>query len=174
MRITCGDTENGTSSNKNVAAFSQRAINFDVSKGAYSGIRLSGEIVELSNDAANGVQISMEPGVIPDIYRGIASRGYLTKALNVNQYAYFSADPTTIDSVNAGSTIGEVFGYLASNRLDADGLKAGNSYGFYSGLNVGSGNNYNFYAAGTANYFLGETVIKGGTTLSFLSVYQNR
>jgi len=104
------------------------------------GIRSQATLKSDVTTAAHGVYslINTDPGsfTVPNVY-------------------YFRAEQGVFD---VGSSVTNQYGFHVNNTLSG----ADNDYGFWSGLNSGSGR-WNFYANGTArNYFAGNTAI--GTT----------
>lgn len=76
---------------------------------------------------------------------------------------YFRATQSTIGS---GSIVTNQYGFLAEPTLTG----ATNNYGFYSGIDSGTGR-YNFYASGTAdNYFAGNVSVGTTSTAGRLNV----
>ena len=99
-------------------------------------------------------------------FRPFYSNNSYTGTGTIPSVYHFQAQPIRPTS---GLVITEQMGFYAGTNLTADTVT--NAYGFYSDLGTGPGNNYNFYAEGSApNYFTGKTTVDNNFTVGTTTI----
>ena len=127
---------------------------------ADAGVTLTGGFVRADGDKTGTVRSFLSSGQIDQdttearlFYSNIGYTGTGT----IPSVYHFQAQPNRPTST---LTITEQMGFYAGTNLIADTIT--NAYGFYGELDTGAGNNYNFYAVGTApNFFEGDILTAG-------------